>query len=92
MNDLSNVERETHFNISADNRKVVEVYSDDPVWIAKLQKKGHTGTEAGYGKVFILPIGCFTIRRLPTEKEIVMKKRQAHNNFGHIDKTGVLGI
>ena len=37
-NDLPLAERETHFNITADNRAECEIYTDDPVWYRRLSK------------------------------------------------------
>ena len=35
---LTNAERETHFNIAADDRHMCEIFTDDPVWCRKLLK------------------------------------------------------
>ncbi len=40
MVELSNAERETHISQCADNRAMWEIYTDDPVWQARLQKLG----------------------------------------------------
>ena len=37
-NGLTGVERETHFNVSADNRHEVTIFTDDPVWYDRLAK------------------------------------------------------
>lgn len=37
-NGLTSFERETHFNINADNRAECEIYTDDPVWFRRLAK------------------------------------------------------
>lgn len=37
-NSMTSFERETHFNITADNRAVCEVFTDDPVWFRRLAK------------------------------------------------------
>lgn len=38
MTELTNSERETHFNIAADNRGECEIFTDDAVWRARLEK------------------------------------------------------
>lgn len=40
MSDLSNEERETHLNQSAADRKTWEMATDDPVWIARMERLG----------------------------------------------------
>ena len=40
MSDLTNEERETHLNQSATDRKTWEMATDDPVWIARMERLG----------------------------------------------------
>lgn len=61
-NDLSNVERETHFNITADDRSSVEAFSDDPVWMARLDKIA-AGIPHGGGKKYKLHIDQLVVRK-----------------------------
>ena len=62
LNALSNFERETHFNIMADDRSKVHVFSDDPVWIARLDKIA-TGVLSGTGKKYELRIDQLHVRK-----------------------------
>lgn len=55
-------EMETHFNIVASDRKTVIVFSDDPVWVARLDKIA-TGTVCGDGKEYKLHIDQLVIRK-----------------------------
>ena len=61
-NDLSSMEQETHFNITGDNRDVVHVFSDDSMWIRRLDKLA-TGTSCGAGKKYELNIDQLVIRK-----------------------------
>lgn len=61
-NELSNAERETHFNIVADDRNTVHAFSDDPVWMARLDKLA-TGTAHKGGKSYKLHIDQLVIRK-----------------------------
>lgn len=53
MAQLTNEERETHLNLVAANRSQWEVYSDDPVMMAKLDRIA-TGQPYGAGKRYTL--------------------------------------
>lgn len=61
-NELSNAERETVFNIMADDRSSVDAFSDDPVWMARLDKIA-TGTACGGGKKYKLHIDQLVVRK-----------------------------
>lgn len=62
MNELSNAERETHFNIMADDRSKVYVFSDDPVWMQRLDRIA-TGAAHGSGKKYELRIDQLVVRK-----------------------------
>lgn len=53
-NELSNAERETHLNLIADDRSVWEVFSDDPVMMARLDKIAEVAEVVGGGKRYRL--------------------------------------
>lgn len=53
-NELSNAERETHLNLSADDRSTWEVFSDDPVMMARLDKIAEVAVAVGGGKRYRL--------------------------------------
>ena len=64
---LSLEDMETTFSISATDRKVVHAWSDDPVWIAKLDKmaKATESYQDGTSKFYVLPLNeyTFTVRK-----------------------------
>ena len=60
----SNEERETHLNQSADNRKVWEMATDDPIWIARMKKLGIAPDRTrGETHFYTVPDNQITIRR-----------------------------
>lgn len=63
MNNLSNAERETHFNLVADDRNTWEVFSDDPVMIARLDKICTAYRVTETGKHYHLPDSQVTLRK-----------------------------
>ena len=63
MNDLSNAERETHMNLTADDRGTWEVFSDDPVMINRLDKICEAYRVTSTGKHYRLPDKQVTLRK-----------------------------
>ena len=64
MSYLSNEERETHLNQSADNRKVWEMATDDPVWIGRMEKLGIAPDRTrGETHFYTIPDNQITVRR-----------------------------
>ena len=61
---LTNAERETHFNMVAEDRTTWYVFTDDPVWIRKMDKcPGATLIrETGEGKEYTLPANWLGVR------------------------------
>ena len=60
----SNEERETHLNQSADNRKVWEMATDDPLWSARMEKLGIAPDRTrGETHFYTVPDNQITIRR-----------------------------
>ena len=55
QNNLANEERETHFNILASDRSVCQVFTDDPVWYARLTKWFEPEWTDGKSARFTLP-------------------------------------
>lgn len=53
-NELSNVERETHLNMVADDRSVWIVFTDDPVMMRKFDKIAELKRVVGAGKEYRL--------------------------------------
>jgi hypothetical protein len=67
MADLTLAEMETHFNMSAANRDVWEITSDDPVMQKRLEKIGATLTsKRGDLKFYTLPANQVTLRNKST--------------------------
>ena len=64
MSNLSNEERETHLNQSADDRKTWEMATDDPVWIARMEKLGIAPDRTrGETHFYTIPDNQITVRR-----------------------------
>lgn len=57
-------EMETHLNMVAADRSRWEVFTDDPVWIGRLEKLGFVATRiTGVGKEFVLSADQVVIRQ-----------------------------
>ena len=86
--DLTLVERETHLSQSADNHDEWEMYTDDPVWISRMNRLGIVAkrTTAAGGKFYLVPDSQITIRkkrRAMTEEELVrVRERFARSKSG----------
>lgn len=68
MLELSNEERETHLNMTADNRNQWHVYSDDPIMQRRLESVGATLVRVaadGLGKEYTLPANQISFRNPP---------------------------
>lgn len=64
-------EMETHFNVSADNRGIFHVHSDDPVWQKRLEGIGLEAIKVsadGTSKEYLLPANQLKLRK-PMSKE-----------------------
>lgn len=72
-NNLSNEERETHISMTGDNRKEWIVFSDDPVWIRKLDKLA-TGIDVGKGREYRLQANQVSLRN---PRKLSEEQRQA---------------
>ena len=70
--ELTLAERETHFNIAADDRGTIHVFSDDPVWMRKLDKcPGVTlKRETGTGKEYALPANWLRLQKPRTGRPL----------------------
>jgi len=66
MATLTNEERETHLNQTADDRSTWELFSDDPVMIARIDKLGIVGIPVGEGKCYTLDKSQVSIRKKRT--------------------------
>lgn len=79
MADLTLVEMETHFNMSAADRDVWEVTSDDPVMQRRLERIGATQTGTrGNLRTYTLPANQLTLRNKrewSAEQRAVMSER-----------------
>ena len=85
MSDLTNAERETHFNQNADDRSVWEVATNDPVWVARMEKAGATLIrKRGETHFFTMPDSQFTVRKAlsPEQRAAQVERgRLASENF-----------
>ena len=79
MTALTNAERETHLNMTADNRGVWKIASDDPVMLRRLEAVGATLVRRrGETRWYTLPAEQVTIRRrreLSSEQRAVLSER-----------------
>ena len=79
MSDLSNEERETHLNQSAADRKMWEMATDDPVWIARMERLGIAiDYTRGATHFYTIPDNQITVRRavqLTDEQRAVRAER-----------------
>jgi hypothetical protein len=62
---LTLAEKETHFNMTADDRSIYHIYSDDEVMMRKLESIGAklVKTEAHGGKHYTLPASQISLRK-----------------------------
>lgn len=89
--ELSNAERETHINQCADDRSMWECYTDDPVWIARLEKIGIKPDKAiGAGFRYTIPDNQITVRRAkkPMTEAQRVKLAKRLNDARNADNTG----
>lgn len=79
MADLTNAERECHLSMMADNHSVWEIYADDPMWVARLDKIAVAYKTSAIGKWYRLTAGQVSIKkeRPPLSEEQRERKRIA---------------
>lgn len=79
---LQNEERETSLSMMGDNHKVWEVFSDDPYWIARLDKIATAVETIGEGKRYLLDAGMISIKRKrkPMSEEQRMRSSERLRN------------
>jgi len=79
MGNLTLEEQETCFNIIANDRNKVHVFSDDPVWIARLDKISEAIRVTGECKEYILRIDQLVVRKgkkhVSEEQRVAMSER-----------------
>lgn len=79
MSNLTLEEQETVFNIIANDRNKVHVFSDDPIWIARLDKISEAIRVTGEGKEYILRIDQLVVRKgkkhMSDEQRAAMSER-----------------
>lgn len=76
--DLTLEERETCFNMAADNHGLWDVYTDDIYWIRRLDKIAKAWkVERGGGKHYKLKSSQITVRAKPKELSAEEKERRA---------------
>lgn len=63
MSNLSNAERETHINMTAEDRSKWTVFTDDPVMIRKLDKIAKCTGKHGEGKYYELEKAQVSLRK-----------------------------
>lgn len=80
MNKLVLEERESHLNMTGDDRTKWEFFTDDPFWIRKMKTLGIQPIKSvGEGFIYTIPASQVTIRKerkkLTKEKKEVITKR-----------------
>jgi hypothetical protein len=73
-------EMETHFNIVASDRSIVEIYSDDPVYQRKLEAVGAFLVREEpdrCGKHYTLPAKQLSLRRPMTKQSFTAEQKAA---------------
>ena len=71
-------ERETHFNMTGDNHGTWEVYTDDPFWIARLDKIATAWKTSDEGRWYKIPARQVTLRapaKPLTEAQIEIRRK-----------------
>lgn len=78
MTKLTNEERETIICFNAADRETVHVFSDDPVWMRKLERAGAVVTKEhpSGGKEYSLERRQVSIRKLAGKKVMSDEQRQ----------------
>lgn len=63
-NDLSNEERETHFNMTGDDHNTWIIFTDDPYWVRRMERVGaELVAEVGKGRQYRLPANQVSVRK-----------------------------
>lgn len=78
VSNLTQQEMETHLNMTADDRSLWSIYSDDPVMQRRLESVGAEVTGAakdGIGKFYTLPANQVSFRQPPKP---MSEERKAH--------------
>jgi hypothetical protein len=86
ISDMSLDERETHLSLTASNREIWEVFSDDLVMMAKFERLGieFYREEQGGGRYYRIPANQVTVRkkREMSDEQREELSRRARANFG----------
>lgn len=80
VNDLSQEERETHINYTAEDRRnnTASVYTDDPVVYREMIKKGHTPSKVTKGHaVFVIENRFVSIRKSSPKRKMSDEQKKA---------------
>lgn len=86
---LTLAEQETVFYICAADRSIIVIYSDDPVWQARLEREGLVGVAVGNGPGMEYQVGSKWLRvRKP--KQLSEAQRIALLSGGKSGKQGIV--
>ena len=75
---LTIAERETHLNMTGDDHGTWDVFTDDPFWIARLDKIATAYKVNGEGRWYKIPANQVTIKappKPPTEAQIEARRK-----------------
>ncbi|MBT9173490.1 MAG: hypothetical protein DDT21_01891 [Syntrophomonadaceae bacterium] len=76
MDALTNAEREVHLSMVADKHDTWEVYADDPMWVARLDKIATAYKTTPIGKWYKLTAGQVTIKKESSPLSEAEKQRR----------------
>ncbi|MCB0596033.1 MAG: hypothetical protein KDD28_18215 [Phaeodactylibacter sp.] len=80
-------EQETNFTIEATDRNTLYVWSNDSVWLARLEKLGIKPTrESEYGKSYKLDLNEFTFTLRPKRKLTDEQRAAAREQLASLRK------
>lgn len=82
-------ERETHLNMTGDDRQTWEVFTDDPVMIGRLDKISEAIKTVGEGKVYRLRADQVLLRKGKRAVSDAQRKKLAERMKG-LHRQGVL--
>jgi len=75
---LTIAERETHLSMTGDDHGTWDVFTDDPFWIARLDKIATAWKVNGEGRWYKIPANQVTIKappKPPTEAQIEARRK-----------------
>ena len=76
-NDLSNEERETHFNMTGDDHSQWIIFTDDRYWVRRMERVGaELIAEVGKGRQYRLPANQVSVRVPPKPRKMTTEQKR----------------